>query len=45
MRKHLITAVGARQVELPWRSRGDRMEIPSDCQHAGGVPVSSPNPP
>ena len=37
MRKHLSAAVGARQVELLWRSCGDRMEIPSGC-----VPEMSP---
>jgi hypothetical protein len=42
MRKHLVTAVSARQVELPRRPCEDRMEIPSDCQHAQQQPSARP---
>ena len=42
MRKHLVTAVSARQVELPRRPCEDRMEIPSDCQDAQQQPSARP---
>jgi hypothetical protein len=36
MLKQLVTAVGAGQVEIMWRSCGDRMEISFGGLYAGG---------
>ena len=36
MLKQLVTAVGAGQVEIMWRSCGDRMEISFGGRYAGG---------